>query len=314
MEKLNKIATVTLNPAVDTLYRLDRLQVGASTRVGAPLRTAGGKGINVARVTRLLGEDVAATGFLGGHNGKFIHGEIRKLGIEDRFVDIADETRVCYAFVEADGTQTEVLESGPEIALSDQDKLTKRCSAIMAEVDMLIVSGSLPRGVRSDFYCDILRDAKQQGVKVLLDTSGEALTRGIQGRPFMIKPNRAELEQLVGQSVTTDREMWATLRTLNDQGVPLAIVSDGKRGAYISYGQRFYRLMSADVQGLSAVGSGDAFVAGIAVGLHRGYPIEQTFKLAAACGAANAMETLTGFVKAETVKALLDHIRIEAIG
>lgn len=308
-EKCRRLVTVTLNPAIDTMYRLDALRIGASNRTDAPLRTAGGKGLNVSRVARLLGAEVVATGFLGGNNGRWIREELAKLGIDDRFVEIAGETRVCLAFIDANGTQTEVLEKGPVIQPAEVEAFRHRLAEILAAGGVVVVSGSLPRGVSSELYRWIIRDASQRGSKVLLDTSGSALMDGLAERPYMIKPNRQELEQILGRSITTEREIWRALDHFYETyAVPLIVVSDGERGAFISLEGRHYKMSAAKVETVSAVGSGDAFVAGLAVGLVNGDTIEEALTLAAACGAANAAEPLTGYVNPEKVQELKKQI------
>src|SRR5699024_3544112 len=138
------ILTVTLNPAVDVSYRLDRFSTDTVNRVEDVLKTAGGKGINVARVLAQLDEEVAASGFLGGSLGDFIRSEISSLGINDFFVEIAGETRNCIAIIH-EGQQTELLESGPLISKSETEEFLKKFSEYVQQVEFVTVSGSLPR-------------------------------------------------------------------------------------------------------------------------------------------------------------------------
>ncbi|MGV3488767.1 MAG: 1-phosphofructokinase [Tuberibacillus sp.] len=315
MEKLKKIVTITLNPAIDTMYRMASFEINKGHRVEAPIRTAGGKGLNVSRVARCLNEDVLATGFVGGTNGEFIRNEIRKMGIEDGFVAIEGETRVCLAFNDDNGNQTELMEYGPTISESEQKKFLEDLPEILEAADTLVISGSLPRGVTPDLYKVILQKAAEKGVKALLDTSGTALKESLEAQPFMIKPNRDELEQWLGVPIKNDEQIWDAVRNAASRyGIPLVIVSDGANGCFVSYSGKLYKVSSVKVPVVNPVGSGDSFVAGIAVGLHRGHSIEETLALASACGAANASEAMTGFVNPDKVTEMMKQVDIQLIG
>ncbi|PLR75228.1 1-phosphofructokinase [Bacillus sp. V3-13] len=309
MAKL-KIATITLNPAIDTLYKLEQFLIGNATRTKNPVRTAGGKGLNVTRVVKLLGEDAVATGFIGGYSGQFIRSELKKMGVHDQFIEINEESRQCLAFVDNMDNQTEILPEGPFVTAEEQKIFKKRLIEILSNLDILIISGSLPRGVSAELYQFILMEAKKRQLKVLLDTSGQTLWECLSERPYMIKPNREELEQLLHKPLKSEKDIWDAIEILHRKGIPLVIVSDGRNGSFVIYEQKRYKVTAAKVQTVSAVGSGDAFVAGIAVGLARKLPIEETLILASACGAANALEEKTGFVNKERVNDLIKQIQI----
>jgi tagatose 6-phosphate kinase len=315
MEKLKKIVTITLNPAIDTMYKMASFELNKGHRVETPIRTAGGKGLNVARVVRCLNEDVLATGFVGGTNGEFIRNEIRKMGIEDSFVIIEGETRVCLAFNDDKGNQTELMEYGPTILESEQKRFLNELPKILEVASILVISGSLPRGVTPELYKVMIEKAMNIGVKVLLDTSGTTLKESLYAQPFMIKPNRNELEQLLGTPIKNDEQIWSAVKNVSGQyGIPLVIVSDGANGCFVSYYGKLYKVSSAKVPVVNPVGSGDSFVAGISVGLHRSFPIEETLALASACGAANASEFMTGLVNPVKVAALMKQIKVQCVG
>jgi tagatose 6-phosphate kinase len=310
MEKPKKIATVTLNPALDISYTFEEFRLGHSNRTEEPHQSAGGKGINVSRVINILGEDVLATGFLGGATGQFIHEQLQQFAIDDKFISIAGETRRCYAFLDrTGGSHTEVLERGPYISVDQQSKLKDMFSQMLNEVDVAVVSGSLPKGVDSALYQFLLDEAKQHQVKVLLDTSGQTLKDCLNRQPYMIKPNRQEVEQILGTEIRSEQEIWRAVQLLAANGIPLVILSDGENGAYVMYEERAYRVPTHNIEVINPVGSGDAFVAGMAVGITRNLPIEQSLSLASACGAANAMEARTGYVSVENVNAIAEAIQ-----
>ena len=320
-----KLITVTLNPAVDTAYQLDKLKIGKSTRTKNPLKSAGGKGLNVTRVATLLGEDITATGFLGGSNGAFIRDQLQQLGVTDQFIQVQGETRQCLSFIDSEKNQTEILEEGPCISECEaklfEEKIAKLlkdaseasggqeagCSAVLA------VSGSLPKGFVSGLYRMILAEAKKSGVKVILDTSGQALIDCIEDGPYLIKPNLQELEQVLGYKCQNEDEIWSAMEKLQEKGIKVVIVSDGENGSLVLYEDKHYRVSTAKIEAASAVGSGDSFIAGFAAGMVRGYSIEQTLVLASACGAANAMEERTGYINLDTVGALIEQITVDMV-
>ncbi|CEG28572.1 1-phosphofructokinase [Bacillus sp. B-jedd] len=312
MEK-HSILTVTLNPAIDTAYRLDELAIGESTRTANPIKTAGGKGLNVTRVLKLLGEEVTATGFLGGSNGVFIRGELRKLGVTDAFVQIEGETRQCLAFIDREKRQTEILEEGPFISAKEAEEFRVAAEGFLKDAGIVAISGSLPKGVSSELYQSIIETANRGGAKVLLDTSGDALANCLSARPFLIKPNRHELEQLIGKTCGSEDDIWEAMAQIAENGIPAIVVSDGENGSFVLYeGKRFY-VAAAKVETVSAVGSGDSFIAGVAAGLARGYSFEEVLRLASACGAANAMEAKTGYIQAKYVEKIASEIVVKGL-
>ena len=172
-KELEMILTVTMNPSVDTRYQLDELIIDDVNRV-TPEKTAGGKGLNVARVLGQLGDDVVATGLLGGHMGAYMAELMDANGIKNDFVPIKGETRICLNILHA-GNQTELLESGPTIAPEELDAFTAKFAELASKADVVTISGSLPRGVEADYYAKITGIAENAGAKVLLDTSGASL-------------------------------------------------------------------------------------------------------------------------------------------
>lgn len=198
------ILTVTMNPSVDTRYQLDELVIDDVNRV-TPEKTAGGKGLNVARVLGQLGDDVVATGLLGGHMGAYMAELMDANGIKNDFVPIKGETRICLNILHA-GNQTELLESGPTIAPEELDAFTAKFAELASKADVVTISGSLPRGVEADYYAKITGIAENAGAKVLLDTSGASLEAALKSdiKPELVKPNLTEINGLLGTSFTTD--------------------------------------------------------------------------------------------------------------
>lgn len=304
------ITTVTLNPAIDKRYLVDKITIGEVKRVNEVENTAGGKGLNVSRVAAILGEKVSATGFLGGINGQFIEEEIIKLGIKSSFLKISAQTRCCLAIIDGEGKQTEFLEPGPEIHEKDFKNWLKIYEKIIKETDIVIASGSLPRGVCINAYSRIIDIAKKSGTRVFLDTSGNALLEGIKSKPYFVKPNMDEIRFITGKNSNTEKDVAGVIRYLNEEGVDLVSVSMGKDGSISGYRGTLYRAISPQIDALNPVGSGDSFTAGMAVAHCRGMDIMKSIAFASACGAANAMENRTGYVRIENVEKIFKNVKV----
>lgn len=309
----HNILTITLNPAIDTAYRLDEIAIGESTRTANPIKTAGGKGLNVTRVLKLLGEEVTATGFLGGSNGVFITSELQKLGVNDAFVQIEGETRQCLAFIDRNMRQTEILEEGPMISAKETEEFEAAAKGLLEDAGIVAISGSLPKGVSFGLYKWIIDTANKGGAKVLLDTSGAALANCLSARPFLIKPNRQELEQLIGKTCGSEEDIWEAMARIAENGIPAIVVSDGENGSFVLFEGKRFNVAAAKVETVSAVGSGDSFIAGVAAGLARGYRFDEVLKLATACGAANAMESKTGMIQTGNVEKIIEEIVVKGL-
>lgn len=304
------ILTVTLNPSVDKRYQVDDVIKGTVMRASAVYPTAGGKGLNVSRVIRLLGEQVTATGLLGGRAGDYIAEELQEQGIINRFVRIQEETRSCLAFLDRGNSQTEVLEPGPTVSRDELERFLAVFEELAGHHQIICLSGSLPRNVPINIYRDMIEIARTKRARVLLDSSGEALRSGIDAGPFFIKPNRSELEALAGTKLAGEDEIFEQVDRLHRCGIDNVAVSLGKEGALAVLGGKHYRLSVPRVNAVNPVGSGDASLAGMAVGLKRGYSVEHALGFACACGTANAVEAATGVVNPQLVDELYSQINL----
>ncbi|GIM47977.1 tagatose-6-phosphate kinase [Collibacillus ludicampi] len=304
------ITTVVLNPAIDVRYSIDRFELNKSHRCTHYQKTAGGKGLNVSRVLRILGDDVRATGFLGGNSGEFIAGELHRLAIENRFVRIDEETRTCIAILSKDLTQTEILESGPFIKKEFVDQFLTLYRKLLDDTTVISASGSLPRGLEDDFYSLLIEEAHKKRVKFVLDTSGLPLKKAIQARPFLIKPNQTELEQLCGKKLSSEEDVIQQACELYFAGVENVLVSLGAAGAILVNREGVFKARIPKIQAINPVGSGDSMVAGFVHAISAHSDWEHALRYACACGVANAMEEETGKVNAETVREVLKKIDV----
>ncbi|MCJ1680646.1 1-phosphofructokinase family hexose kinase [Streptomyces sp. APSN-46.1] len=261
------ILTVTLNTALDVTYRVPRLRPHTSHRVTEATERPGGKGLNVARVLAALGHKVTATGFAGGPVGTVVRELLAgSPGVVDALVPCAGATRRTVAVVDAaSGDTTQFNEPGPLISSAEWARFLDRYEALVADARAVALCGSLPPGVPVGAYAVLVRAARAAGVPVLLDTSGEALRRGIAARPEMIKPNAAELAELTGS-----REPLPATRDARRRGAHAVIASLGADGLLAATPQGTWRAAPPRALSGNPTGAGDSAVAGLLSALTEG--------------------------------------------
>ena len=305
------IATVTLNAAIDKRYVIEKLQPGEVLRLEECSYSAGGKGINVSRVARLSGEEVFAMGFIGGCSGGYIIEELKKLDIECDFTQAEGETRSCInLFEKASKRQTEFLEPGVTV-MADQKKLfLETYKKGIAACPVVVISGSAPKGIEPEFYRKLIRIAKNMGKKVILDTSGNLLKEGICEKPYLVKPNRKELEDLMGKKFSDNRKLLKAAMKIKDQGVEIVVVSLGRYGAVAVTSEGVYTGIAPDIPVVNTVGCGDSMVAAFAAGCAHALPVREMLRYGLAFAAANAVNEKTGFFLHEDYLNLLERVEV----
>lgn len=307
------ILVINLNASVDKRYEIEDIQKGQVMRARYVENTPGGKGLHVANVATILKEDCIATGLLGGKSGEFIEESLKKYGIKQDFVKINGETRSCLAFITDDCVQTEILEPGPEVSEIEQQDFLDKYIDLIGKASVVVASGSVPKNIDKNFYRKLVEMANSQGKKFLLDTSGEVLKEGIEGKPYFIKPNRDEIEALTGRRINSLEDVVREIKEFQGKGITFVAISLGKEGSIAGFEGKFYKVNVPEVEAVNPVGSGDSYVAGVAVALQRKYDIKDTLKFASACGTANAMEKETGFVNESIVSELFHKVIVEEI-
>lgn len=314
IEENNMILTVTANAAIDKRYVVDAFDVGEVNRVKSCAPTAGGKGLNVARVAYLAGAEVTATGFLGGHAGKFIEERIIEQGMKSEFVWCDGESRTCInIWDEAKKQQTEFLEPGFEVTESDCDKLIEKIENLLPSCKVLTISGSVPKGADAVLYKKMIRAAKNAEIPVLLDTSGNLLKECVEEQPTLLKPNIDEIRALTGRHMGSREDLLVAAEELHAKGVEIVAISLGGDGSLVSCKEGIFDVKVPHIDAVNTVGCGDSMIAGFAVGIARGLDMEGILRLASAVSAANAMRMETGFIVREDMEALLPQIMIQKI-
>ncbi len=299
------IVCVAANPSIDKLFEVERLVRGAIHRPLGFVQVPGGKGLNVARAVHSLGAEVRATGILRGHAGRWIEEALQAEGIDGAFVWTHGESRSSLSVADrGDGSLTEFYEHGGEIPSASWVELVQAVSAEFRTGELLTISGSIPRGAPEDGYRDLVAEARGAGVRVALDAEGEPLRRAVGAGPDIVKVNAAEAAGLLEISVAAREEALAAaaeLRELAGGEGHAGIVTMGADGLFVAApdGSAFEGVLYE--RGRYPVGSGDAFMAGLVVGLARdnGWPDA----LRRALGAATANAEIPGAGKLDGARA-----------
>ncbi|MDH1657341.1 1-phosphofructokinase [Pseudomonas mosselii] len=280
-----KILTLTLNPALDITISLERLRPGAVNRSQAQHSHAAGKGLNVAQVLADLGHCVTVGGFLGLDNLAPFEALIAWRGFADCFVRVPGETRSNIKLVEADGQVTDINGPGPQVDEAARDALLQRLAEVAPGHDAVVVAGSLPRGISPEWLRELLLMLKSHGLKVALDSSGEALRAGLEAAPWLVKPNTEELGEVLGQPVLDPAGRRAAAQRLLASGVEHVVVSQGEQGVtWFATGLALHAQPSK-VHIASTVGAGDSLVAGMVHGLLQAEAPAATLRRATAIAA-----------------------------
>lgn len=307
------ILTVTLNPAVDKTYTTGALIMGNVNRMRTAMSIAGGKGINVTKVLRQYGHPVCATGFLGGYAGNFIEDYLKKEEVDCRFIRVEGETRSNMNILADNGYVTEILEPGPEIDEERQQRFLKQYDSLLDECELVVLSGSVASGLTDDIYAVLIEKAKNKGIRTILDTSGDALRKGIAAKPYMIKPNQKELEYIIGHRLVKREDIKAAALAIHAEGIAHVVVSMGKKGLLAVSGGKVFYASAGRVKALNTVGCGDSVVASYAMSVLNSERNEEAIRRAAAISAANATTLVSAEIPKEKAEDLLEHITVEEL-
>ena len=296
------IYTVTFNPAVDYVVHLEEFEPGTTNRSVSEEVYWGGKGINVSVVLKNLGFESVPLGFIAGFTGSAIEEGLQKQGIRTDFIRLESGiTRINLKIKTV--RETEINAQGPDISKQAANALYEKLSALQTG-DTLVLAGSIPSSLPSDMYENILKRLSGKGIRFLVDATGDLLVNVLKYHPFLIKPNRRELEDICGRPLPTADEVAAAARELQAQGAVNVLVSLGKDGALLlsEHGE----VLTAEALGgkpVNTVGAGDSMVAGFLAGyLERG-DYEYALRLGSAAGGATACSK--GLASREDILRLL---------
>ncbi|MGY2293122.1 1-phosphofructokinase [Pseudomonas sp. SDO528_S397] len=280
-----RILSLTLNPALDLTVRLTRLEPGAVNRSEAMLTHAAGKGVNVAQVLADLGHHVTVGGFLGEDNPQAFEALIACRGFADAFMRVPGETRSNIKIAEQSGQVTDINAPGPQVSEQAQQALLDQLTRVAPGHDAVVVAGSLPRGVSPQWLGVLVHHLKSLGLKVALDTSGDALRAGLDAGPWLIKPNTQELADVLGGPADDAARQAQAAAHLHARGVEHVVISQGADGVNWFGPGTALHATPPQVVVASTVGAGDSLLAGMLHGLLKADSPETTLRRATAIAA-----------------------------
>ncbi|MDU7650482.1 MAG: hexose kinase [Anaerococcus vaginalis] len=285
------ILSITANPSVDISYNIENLKIDDVNRVELVNKDAGGKGIHVSYVLNELGENVINSGFVGGKLGEFIEKRLDERKISHDFIKLDDETRNCIAIIH-DNKQTEILEKGPTISFEKEKEFLAYLEKISKNIEIINISGSLPKGLDASFYQKIIKFAKENKIFVSLDTSGNTLKEIVKGeiKPDLIKPNETEIKDIIEKEFPENEE---EIRKIFEKSplkdIPYVIISQGKDGAIFKIKNKIYKAKVPKVKAINPVGSGDSTLAGALSAIYNKEDDEDFIKKSMTCGLLNVL-------------------------
>ena len=314
----NPFWCVSANPAIDKRMRVSTLIPGRVNRASEVRAAPGGKASHVAMVLRTLGADPLWIGFAGGLTGTQLLDGLLALDLRVQPITSNVDTRTNLEIIDDHGGVTELREPGLPIEEQQWKSFFDTCSKLFSRQEspeIVIASGSLPTGADPAFYAKLTALAHQHGHKIFLDTSGEPLRLALGAAPDFIKPNREETEWLIGETIGDPQSWKNAANRLIQMGARSAIVSLGEDGFVwqVGAGLNTYHAKSSSVTVTSGVGCGDATVAAFAYAVSAGLGVENTLRLAAACGAANCLADSPGRLREADVETLEPLVRIEKL-
>ena len=316
------IVTVTLNAAIDRTLTVPNFQRGQRHRASAGVTLAGGKGINVARALKALGVPVVATGLVGGSTGSRIVEALTHEAILNDFVHIDGESRTSTAVVDpTGGAYTEINEWGPTVTTEELDTLLEKLRYLTQDAELVVFAGSLPRDVEDDFYAEAVRELGKRHVSSVLDTEGEPLRLGVEAEPFLVSPNQAEAEALVGQEFHDDEDFRVALDSIAEMGPRNVLITTDEGCVALLREEKAepvrYRAQAPKVDPVSTVGSGDVLFAGFVAARLDGRSDEEALRAAVAAGAASTLEIGAGRFEPREAGRLIgsvDVAQLQAVG
>ena len=297
------------NAAIDKTIVVSSFEINTIHRPESVIALAGGKGCNVARALKTLGEAPVVSGWVGGFAGQFIETELHREEIQTDFIHTDFESRTCTSILDREkGTMTEIYEVGESIPLEKLNELRDHFLIDIGKYQAVTFSGSLPPGVPSDFYADLITIARNANVLTFLDSSGEALRKGVEAGPYFVKPNETEVRSILRLDQNASLDFASAAAEISTKYETNVLLSMGAKGAIAAKGQDVFAVKGPNVEAKSAVGSGDCMLAGLTYGILRGFSFGEAVAGGVAAGTANTLTIGAGQFKVEDFEDLRDQI------
>ncbi|MGA2452292.1 MAG: 1-phosphofructokinase family hexose kinase [Solirubrobacteraceae bacterium] len=311
------IITVTLNAAIDKSLAVPNFRLGRRHRTVDQRTMAGGKGVNIARTLKALGQPVIATGFAGGATGTHIVEQLTEESILNDFVRIREESRTNTSVLDpTTGEQTEINERGPAVSTREVELFRDKLLYLARGAAIVVFAGSLPRGVEPDIYASLIRDLERLDVITVVDTDGEPLRQAVRAEPDVVSPNVLEAEELVGHEFASEEERSLAVAEIAALGPREAIMtlSDGCFAQVLVDGQKLLKRVHIELrEPVARSGSGDAFLAGYVAARYEGRAADQCLRFGVACGAESTTRLGAGLIDPREARRLMGDVELSVI-
>lgn len=308
------ITILSLNPALDRLIKINEFVPECLNKVEDIKVYPGGKGINVTRILHQLGCEVAVIGFAGGDNGKKIDKVLDDEGITRNFAWIESDTREnIKIFNLATGKETEINQAG-KADKKDMELLQKSFKNMLKDTEVLVLAGSLPDGLPVDTYNTFIKFARYRNIPTILDTSGEYLRYGLKNKPYLVKPNLPEVEEITGLKITSIKDLEKAVDFFRDKGIEFVTISLGEEGAvFANQNKSVWVKSTMDVKPVNTIGAGDAMVAALAAGLEEKLEFEEMAEMATVVATLFVMSERGSELKEDHLEEVIKSLEIVQI-
>lgn len=308
------IYTFTANPSLDKLYILNRLSIGQYNRGQVVQYDPGGKGINVSRCLKELGDESIITGFFGGSTGNFLIDNLQAQGFEVDPIRIEGENRSNITLIENfNGQMTKFNEFGPTASIKAMDLLLEKVENRTKKGDVWVLSGSILPGLPNGFYAILIKKIHACGGLAFLDTSGMWLIYGYQAIPFLVRINRSEAETVIGKKLISKEDIFNEIKKFQKKGLAISVISLDAEGAVFADKTTTLEVTAPNIAAKTVVGAGDAMMAMIVHGYLHEWPFEKIAKWGVAAGSASVMKDGTSIAEFELIQTLVEKVDLKEV-
>lgn len=312
MSKL--ILTLTVNPALDRIVTVDRLVFEDRAYILSTIETAGGRGINASRVLTSFGAENTAITTSGKEVGRKFEEQLHQDSFGKQIVKIRRNIRINLTISDQQGLSVKLNEIGPSLTPLEQDRIVKAVEMLLPNSSWLMLCGSLPPDVDDHLYTKLIRLAESYGVETLLDTDGDPLLYGLDGKPTVVKPNQSEAERLLNTALITRSQLIDAVQRIKTMGPKSVVLSLGSRGVIASTpSEGVLEVMPPPIEAVSPIGAGDALSAAIVWALNKGEPFSEALRWGVAAGTASTKLPGITLANLEQTKAIYPHTQITRI-
>jgi len=304
------ILAAGLSPAWQQILRFETLHPGEVNRAMESVWCASGKVVNVAVGAALLGQDVRMVSPRGGLTGKMMEQDLRQFSMRMEWIETTPPTRVCTTLLEDSGTTTELVENSANLSPAEIEEFLSRVREAARDAEIVLLTGSIPRNAAPDLFARVLEKSAGRAV---LDLRGEPLLHCLRFSPFLVKPNREELQATVQTSIRSDQELLQAMSELNQRGAKWVVVSEGGRAVWVTSGEKAIRFTPPRIHVVNPIGCGDALAAGIACELERSGDVLAAVRFGMGAAAHNAEQLLPARLDPHRSRQLAEQIQVHDV-